>query len=75
MRDNGCNDGANVRNSVTCKQLGSLDVRLVDAIFRCSGAFSRGMRESIDPLRFTGGRARADKLRGDGEANSRTAMF
>ena len=68
-------DGANVRNSVTCKQLGSLNVRLVDAIFRCSGAFSHSMRESIVALRFRGGRARADKLRSDGEANPRTAMF
>jgi hypothetical protein len=50
-------------------------VRLVDAISGCNGAFSRDMRDSIDPLRFTGGRARADKLRGDREANFRTTMF
>jgi len=55
--------------------LESLDVRLADAIIRCSGAFSHSMRESIVALRFTGGRARADKLRGDGQANSRTAVF
>jgi len=42
--------------------------------FGGSGAFSRGMRESIDRSALQR-QSRADKLRDDGEANPRTAVF